>query len=115
MTTDSFLELKSFKVHKGQALIPNQIETSEWLEQLTNDSQVYFKQCRKCNRFLNGNEIQYRFGLIARYGIEFVENLESISNENRVRKYTKDELIQIKKTYDLKIKQLTNPSLSVYL
>jgi hypothetical protein len=73
------------------------------------------KQCRKCNRFLNGNEIQYRFGLIARYGIEFVENLESISNENRVYKYSKDELIEIKKTYDLKIKQLTNPSLSVYL
>jgi len=22
------------------------------------------KQCRKCNRFLNGNELQYRFGLI---------------------------------------------------
>jgi len=43
MTTDTFLELKSFKVHKGQALIPNQIETAEWLEQITNDSQVYFK------------------------------------------------------------------------
>ena len=43
MTTDQFLELKSFKVHKGQALVPNQIETAEWLEQLTNDSQIYFK------------------------------------------------------------------------
>jgi len=43
MTTDTFLELKSFKVHKGQVLIPNQVETAEWLEQLTNDSQVYFK------------------------------------------------------------------------
>jgi len=44
MTTDAFLELKSFKVHKGQALIPNQIETAEWLEQLTSESQVYLKQ-----------------------------------------------------------------------
>jgi hypothetical protein len=64
------------------------------------------KQCRKCNRFQNGNELQYRFGLINRYGIEFVEQLELISNQNRVYKYTKDELIEIKKKYDLKIKQL---------
>ena len=25
------------------------------------------KQCRKCNRFLNGNELMYRQGLIQRY------------------------------------------------
>jgi len=64
------------------------------------------KQCRKCNRFLNGNELQYRFGLIERYGIDFVTELENISAENRVYKYTKSELIEIKKKYDLKIKEL---------
>ena len=64
------------------------------------------KQCRKCNRFLNGNELQYRFGLIKRYGLEYVEQLESISNENRVYKYTRDELVEIKKKYDGKIKEL---------
>jgi len=63
------------------------------------------KQCRKCNRFLNGNELQYRFGLIDRYGIDFVTELESISAENRVYKYTKDELINIKNKYDAKIKE----------
>lgn len=43
MNTDIFLELKSFKVHKGQALLPNQIETAEWLEQFKNEEQIYFK------------------------------------------------------------------------
>ena len=43
MNTDIFLELKSFNVHKGQVLIPNQIETGEWLEQLKDKEQVYMK------------------------------------------------------------------------
>lgn len=43
MSTDDFLGLKSFKVHKGNALLPNQIETAEWLEQLKHNDQVYFK------------------------------------------------------------------------
>ena len=43
MTTDIFLELKSFIVHKSQVLIPNQIETGEWLEQKKDKEQVYFK------------------------------------------------------------------------
>lgn len=43
MTTDAFLELQSFSVHKQQVLIPNQIETAEWLEQLKDKEQVYLK------------------------------------------------------------------------
>ena len=43
MTTDNFLELKSFKAHKGQVLVPNQIETAEWLELLKDNAQVYLK------------------------------------------------------------------------
>lgn len=64
------------------------------------------KQCRKCNRFLGGNEIQYRKGLLNRFGLEYVEQLESIADKNRVYKYTKDELIEIKNKYDGKIKEL---------
>lgn len=33
-------------------------------------------QCAWCNRFLYGNYKEYRIGLINRYGIEFVEDLE---------------------------------------
>ena len=43
MNTNDFLELKSFKVHKGQVLIPNQIETAEWLELEKHDAQIYMK------------------------------------------------------------------------
>lgn len=64
------------------------------------------KQCRKCNRFLGGNEIQYRIGLVNRFGEEFVKQLEEDSISKRVYKYTKKELVAIKLKYDLKIKEL---------
>ena len=70
------------------------------------DERNCHKQCRKCNRFLNGNELQYRSGLIKRYGIDFVTNLESISDSKRVYKYSREELIAKKLQYDLKIKEL---------
>ena len=47
------------------------------------DERNCHKQCRKCNRFLNGNELQYRQGLISRYGEEFVHQLELESNFQR--------------------------------
>jgi len=61
-------------------------------------------QCRKCNRFLNGNELNYRKGLIMRYGEEYANFIEDLANSTRIKKYTKQELIDIKKKYDLKIK-----------
>jgi hypothetical protein len=75
------------------------------------DERNCHKQCRKCNRFLNGNELQYRQGLISRYGIEFVDQLESESNEKRNHKFTKDELIAKKMQYDIKIKEINKLSL----
>lgn len=35
-------------------------------------------QCHKCNRFLGGNAVSFRAGLIERYGAEFVEGIESM-------------------------------------
>lgn len=62
-------------------------------------------QCNNdCNKNRSGNLLEYRKGLIKRYGIAFVENLDNISNELRNYKYTKQKLIDIKKKYDLKIK-----------
>lgn len=63
------------------------------------------KQCRKCNRFMNGNELNFRKGLIARYGIDYVTNLDNICDINRVKKYSKEELIAKKMQYDIKIKE----------
>ena len=58
-------------------------------------------QCRKCNRFLNGNELNYRDGLIKRYGKEFVEQLESEKDAKRVYKWSDEELEKIKQKYKL--------------
>lgn len=68
------------------------------------DPRNVHKSCDYCNVYLSGNLIEYRQGLIKRHGIEFVEQLESEANSKRVYKYTKQELIDIKKKYDLKIK-----------
>jgi len=62
------------------------------------------KSCDYCNVYLSGNLIEYRQGLIKRHGVEFVEQLESEADSKRVYKYTKQELIDIKKKYDTKIK-----------
>lgn len=62
-------------------------------------------QCNThCNKFLSGNLLEYRKGLINRYGIEFVDNLDNISIQLRNYKYTKLELQEIKQKYALKIK-----------
>lgn len=63
------------------------------------------KQCRYCNRYLGGNEANYRTGLVNRYRESFVLSLEKKSNETRQHKYTKQDLIDIKKIYDARIKE----------
>jgi len=70
------------------------------------DERNVHKQCRKCNRFQGGNELQYRKGLVNRFGLEFVEKLEYESDSKRNYKFTKNELIAKKLQYDIKIKEL---------
>jgi len=64
------------------------------------------KQCRKCNRFLNGNELNYRLGLIARYGEQYANDIERLANDTRQMKFTRDQLIAKKLQYDIKCKEL---------
>lgn len=64
------------------------------------------KQCRKCNRFLGGNELNYREGLINRYGIDYVLEIEKTANELRQYKYTKQELIEIRNKYQKLVAEL---------
>jgi len=63
-------------------------------------------QCVKCNRYLSGNVVEYRKGLIKRIGIEKVEMLENI---NATRKYTKDDLERITKLAKKRTKKITPP------
>lgn len=57
-----------------------------------------------CNMYLSGNLVNYRIGLIERYGEEFVINLEKDSLLLKNYKYTREELKEIKEKYKLKIK-----------
>lgn len=53
-------------------------------------------QCKKCNRYLAGNVVEYRKRLIERIGKHRVEQIES---DNTLRKYTKEALIEIARYY----------------
>jgi len=60
-------------------------------------------QSKQDNRFLSGNAVDYRIGLIARIGQEAVDALEC---DQSVRKYTSDDLKAIKAEYRAKTREL---------
>ena len=64
-------------------------------------------QCKKCNMYLGGNVIEYRRRLIERIGLNEVEKLEA---DSEPRKYTRDDLIELAKTYRDKARKLLKPS-----
>ena len=61
------------------------------------------KQCAPCNNNLSGNIVSYRLMLLQKIGKARVEALE---NNNETRKWTREELIEIKSHYKQKLKQL---------
>mgnify|MGYP003582654443 CR=1 FL=1 len=71
--------------------------------QLALDPRNIHRQCAPCNLYLHGNQINYRLGLIAKYGVEYVEALES---ENEPLILTKEELREIKTIYRAKTRNL---------
>lgn len=60
-------------------------------------------QSKQDNRFLSGNAVDYRIGLIARIGQEAVDALEA---DQSVRKYTIEEIKAIKTEYRAKTREL---------
>jgi hypothetical protein len=60
-------------------------------------------QSKQDNRFLSGNAVDYRIGLIARIGLESVEALEA---DQSVRKYTVEDLKSIKARYRALVREL---------
>ena len=69
------------------------------------DEDNVHKQCRKCNSYLGGNEREYKKGLEKRYGNDFVLKLEQKSVNLRSRKYTREELVNIKNNYQKKLRE----------
>lgn len=61
------------------------------------------KQCKKCNRRLGGNVVNYRKGLVAKIGLEAVEAIEA---DQTIRKWSKDDLKAICATYRAKLKEM---------
>lgn len=61
-------------------------------------------QCTRCNCFLHGNLINYRHGLVARYGEDKVLLLESC--KNNVKKWTRGEVEIMIKFYKQEIAKL---------
>lgn len=60
-------------------------------------------QSKQENRYASGNVVDYRLGLIARIGLEAVEALEC---DQEPRKWSIDDLKQIKATYAAKVRAL---------
>ena len=60
--------------------------------------------CEYCNTYLSGNLIPYRKNLINKIGIERFNELESRANDTK--KFTREELIEIKQFYKQKLKEL---------
>ena len=60
-------------------------------------------QTKYCNRHGAGRAVDYRIGLIDRIGLPAVEALEA---DNRVHKWTRDELKAIAATYRARLKEL---------
>jgi len=62
-------------------------------------------QCEKCNSFLSGNIARYRINLIELIGIDKVEWLEG---PHEPKKYSIEEIIEIKDLYRAKLKALAD-------
>jgi len=63
------------------------------------------KQCSACNNHLSGNISNYRPNLIAKIGSSELERLEG---PHEPKKYTVEELKELKKYYQIKLKTLQN-------
>lgn len=60
------------------------------------------KQCVRCNLELHGNLIEYRKGLIARYGVEYVEAVET---DDQARHFTPEEFTAMKLDYRARVRE----------
>ena len=64
------------------------------------------KQCSVCNNHLSANLLEYRINLIKKIGEDKVNWLEGYHEPKR---YRKEDLVELIKTYKAKIKSLENP------
>lgn len=90
------------KHHKGQYHAGHYRSVGSCPELRFEENNVH-KQCSVCNNHLSGNLIEYRKGLIDRVGLHVVEWLEL---NHEPKKYTLEEIKEMKQEYKQKIKEL---------
>jgi hypothetical protein len=57
------------------------------------------KQCKKCNVFLDGNQLEYHNRLKEKFGTDYMEQLRLDAYLTKVKTYTEEELEDIKQKY----------------
>jgi hypothetical protein len=92
------------RMHQGAWDAGHYLSTGARSELRFDEANVH-RQCVPCNQHLSGNAIAYRRGLIERIGLAEVERLEGPAP---VRKWTRDDLAEIKRTYSAKRRALAN-------
>jgi hypothetical protein len=90
--------------HQGQ-YHAGHFRTTAAAPQLRFNEEQVWKQCAPCNSYLSGNLLEYRKRLIQKIGVERVEALE---NDSSIKRWTIEELQEIKKIYKQKCKELEN-------
>lgn len=71
------------------------------------------KQCDSCNRFKDGNIVEYRKGLSQRFSEVSVLELEKNSNYKRDYRFNRQELLGIENLYKYKIKNINNNNINM--
>ena len=71
--------------------------------ELSLDPRNIHRQCAPCNNHLSGNQVNYRKGLIERYGVDLVEWLEG---HHDPKHYSIDDLKAIRDEYRAKTREL---------
>ena len=66
-------------------------------------------QCKQCNIWKYGNELEYRKAIIKLYGEGYDEVLEQEARE--IKKYSISDLINIAECYKMKVEELLNENL----
>ena len=90
------------RYHQGQWHAGHYLSTGAHPEKRFNLKNIH-KQCQPCNTHLSGNQLEYRKGLIARYGQDYVDSIEL---PEPTRKYQVSDLINLKSFFKDKLKAM---------
>ena len=89
-----------WKEMDGGHFIPRQNKSTRFHEKNV------FAQCRKCNRFDNGNPAGYAKFLLSRFGENILDELIQLSHQ--AKKWTQFEIDNMRDYYKQKAKELAN-------